>query len=75
MPPADEQRDPSAAESQEIVARAFGAEHAFFSTCGSSLSVKSAMLAVAGPGEKLLVARHAHKSVIAGLVLSGLQPD
>jgi len=27
MPPADEQRDPSAAESQEIVARAFGAEN------------------------------------------------
>src|SRR5439155_10480397 len=27
MPQADEQRDPSAAESQEIVARAFGAEN------------------------------------------------
>ncbi|GHF68893.1 ornithine decarboxylase [Amycolatopsis bartoniae] len=61
-------------EAQELMADAVGAEHTFFSTCGSSLSVKSAMLAVAGPHEKLLVARHAHKSVIAGLIVSGVQP-
>ncbi len=29
------------------MAEAAGADHAFFSTCGSSLSVKAAMLAVA----------------------------
>jgi arginine/lysine/ornithine decarboxylase len=34
---------------QELMAEAVHADHAFFSTCGSSLSVKSAMLAVAGP--------------------------
>src|SRR5689334_19649213 len=38
------------------MADAVGADHAFFSTCGSSLSVKSAMLSVAGPEEKLLLA-------------------
>src|SRR4051812_24554741 len=38
---------------QQLMADAVGAEHAFFSTCGSSLSIKSAMLAVAGPHEKL----------------------
>jgi arginine decarboxylase len=59
---------------QELMADAVHAEHTFFSTCGSSLSVKSAMLAVAGPHEKLLVARHAHKSVISGLILSGVDP-
>jgi arginine/lysine/ornithine decarboxylase len=59
---------------QELMADAVGAEHAFFSTCGSSLSVKSAMLAVAGPHEKLLVVRHAHKSVISGLIISGVDP-
>ncbi|MBB4895868.1 hypothetical protein FHS39_004949 [Streptomyces olivoverticillatus] len=46
---------------QRLMADAVHAEHAFFSTCGSSLSVKSAMPAVAGPHEKLLVARNAHK--------------
>ncbi len=60
---------------QELMADAVGAQHAFFSTCGSSLSVKAAMLAVAGGQEDgLLVGRDAHKSVIAGLVLSGMRP-
>ena len=59
---------------QELMADAVHAEHTFFSTCGSSLSIKSAMLAVAGPHEKLLVARQSHKSVISGLILSGVSP-
>ncbi|MFI0369179.1 aminotransferase class I/II-fold pyridoxal phosphate-dependent enzyme [Actinomadura sp. 1N219] len=59
---------------QELMADAVHAEQTFFSTCGSSLSVKSAMLSVAGPGEKLLVGRDAHKSVVSGLILSGVRP-
>ncbi|MDX3095551.1 ornithine decarboxylase [Streptomyces sp. ME19-03-3] len=61
-------------KAQELMADAVGAEHAFFSTCGSSLSVKSAMLSVAGPYEELVVGRDAHKSVISGLILSGQRP-
>jgi lysine decarboxylase len=59
---------------EELMAGAVGAEHAFFSTCGSSLSVKAAMLAVAGGKGDLLVSRDAHKSVVAGLIFSGVQP-
>src|SRR6195952_4416692 len=59
---------------EELMADAVGAEHAFFSTCGSSLSVKAAMLAVAGTDGDLLLGRDAHKSVVAGLVFSGLRP-
>ncbi len=59
---------------QELMADAVGADHTFFSTCGSSLSVKAAMLSVAGPHEKLLVGRDAHKSVISGLILAGIRP-
>ncbi|MEV6250810.1 ornithine decarboxylase [Streptomyces sp. NPDC051742] len=62
------------AEAQELMADAVGAEHTFFSTCGSSLSVKAAMLSVAGPHEKLVVGRDAHKSVVSGLVLAGIVP-
>ncbi|MDT9682917.1 ornithine decarboxylase [Streptomyces sp. TRM76323] len=61
-------------QAQELMADAVGAEHAFFSTCGSSLSVKTAMLAVAGPGEKLLISRNAHKSVIAAVIVNGVEP-
>ncbi|GII96526.1 aminotransferase class I/II-fold pyridoxal phosphate-dependent enzyme [Sinosporangium siamense] len=59
---------------QELMAHAVHAEHTFFSTCGSSLSIKAALLSAAGPREKLLVSRDAHKSVIAGLILSGVEP-
>ncbi|HKN99655.1 MAG TPA: ornithine decarboxylase, partial [Pseudonocardiaceae bacterium] len=61
-------------EAERLMADAVDADQAFFSTCGSSLSVKSAMLAVAGPGERLLLSRNAHKSVVAGLILSGVRP-
>lgn len=61
-------------QAQELMADAVGADQTFFSTCGSSLSVKTAMLSVAGPGEKLLVSRNSHKSVVAGLVLNGIEP-
>lgn len=61
-------------QAQELMADAVGADTTFFSTCGSSLSVKTAMLAAAGPGEKLLLSRNAHKSVIAGVIVNGTEP-
>ncbi len=61
-------------QAEELMAEAVRAEQAFFSTCGSSLSVKTAMISVAGPGEKLLVSRNAHKSVLSGVILSGIDP-
>ncbi|MFG2974442.1 hypothetical protein ACGFYY_15805 [Streptomyces sp. NPDC048331] len=58
-------------DAQAPMAEAVGAEHAFIPTCDSSLSVKSAMLSMAGPHEKLVVGRDTRKSVVSGLVLSG----
>ncbi len=62
------------ARAENLMAEAVHADHTFFSTCGSSLSVKAAMLAVTSPGHRLLVGRDAHKSVVAGLILSGVEP-
>lgn len=62
-------------DAEDLMAEAVGAEMAFFSTCGSSLSVKAAMMAVAGGVDGgLIVGRDSHKSVVAGLIFSGLQP-
>src|SRR3954465_6361001 len=61
-------------QAQDLMADAVHADKAFFSTCGSSLSVKTSIMSVAGPGEKLLISRNAHKSVISGLIISGVQP-
>lgn len=59
---------------EELMADAVHAEHTFFTTCGSSLSVKAAMLSVAGPHEKLLIGRDAHKSVVSGPIPAGIEP-
>ena len=61
-------------DAEDLMAEAVGAETAFFSTCGSSLSVKAAMLAVAGGDGGLILGRDSHKSIVAGLVFSGVQP-
>ena len=42
-------------KAEQLMAEAVGAEQAFFSTCGSSLSVKAAVLAVAAGKGDLLV--------------------
>src|SRR3954466_4347019 len=61
-------------QAEDLMADAVRAETTFFSTCGSSRSVKTAIMAVAGPGEKLLISRNAHKSVMAGVIVSGIVP-
>ncbi|WP_338890223.1 ornithine decarboxylase [Rhodococcus sovatensis] len=62
-------------DAEDLMADAVGARSAFFSTCGSSLSVKAAMMAVAGNHDGgLLVARDSHKAITAGLVFSGVRP-
>jgi arginine decarboxylase len=58
---------------EDLMAEAVGADVAWFSTCGSSLSVKAAMMAVAGGDGSLLIPRDSHKSVVAGLIFSGVQ--
>jgi arginine/lysine/ornithine decarboxylase len=61
-------------DAEDLMARAVGADTAWFSTCGSSLSVKAAMMAVAGGDGDLLVGRDSHKSIVAGLIFSGVAP-
>jgi arginine decarboxylase len=58
---------------QELTADAFGADRSFFSTNGSTLAVQAAVIAGARPGEKILVQRNAHKSAVAGAVMSGAE--
>jgi arginine/lysine/ornithine decarboxylase len=62
------------ATAQELFAEAMGAKQTLFSTNGSSLNARVAIMTVAGPGETLVVARNGHKSTVAGLILSGARP-
>lgn len=59
---------------QEKAARAFGADHCYFITNGTSTSNKIVLMAIAQPGEIIVVDRNCHKSHHYGAVLGGLQP-
>ncbi|WP_017297510.1 aminotransferase class I/II-fold pyridoxal phosphate-dependent enzyme [Nodosilinea nodulosa] len=59
---------------QDLAAAAFGADGTCFLANGSTCGIEAAILATAGPGDKIIVPRNAHRSVIAGLVLSGAMP-
>lgn len=59
---------------QELAAAAYAADHAFFLINGTSGGIHAMIMAAVGPGDKMLVPRNVHKSVFAGLVLSGGVP-
>ena len=59
---------------QAAAARAFGGDHAFFVTNGTSTSNKIVHQAVVRPGDIVLIDRDCHKSHHYGLVLAGGQP-
>ena len=61
-------------KAQEKAARAFGGDHVFFVTNGTSTSNKMAVQALVGPGDIVIVDRNCHKSHHYGMVLAGAQP-
>lgn len=59
---------------QDMAARAFGADHVFFVTNGTSTSNKMIEQALLTPGDIVIVDRNCHKSHHYGMVLAGAQP-
>ena len=57
-----------------MAARAFGADHVFFVTNGTSTSNKMVHQALVAPGDIVILDRNCHKSHHYGLVLAGGQP-
>ena len=61
-------------EAQELAADLFGAGHTFYLAAGSTLGVAAALLATVPHGHTVAMPRNVHRSVVAGLVLSGALP-
>ena len=59
---------------QEKAARAFGADHCYFVTNGTSTYNKIVLMAIAKPGDIIVVDRNCHKSHHYAMVLGGLKP-
>lgn len=61
-------------EAQELAADAYGADESFFSIHGTSGAIQAMIMSVVSDGDKILVPRNVHKSVTAGIILSGAIP-
>src|SRR3989339_1474607 len=61
-------------KSQSRASEIYDSKNSYYLTGGSSSGIIALMLATAGHGDKVLIARNAHKSVINALVLSGADP-
>ena len=61
-------------EAEEMAAEAFGAAYAFLMVGGTTSSVQSMVLSACKKGEKIILPRNVHRSVINALVLNGSIP-
>ncbi len=61
-------------EAEELAADAFGAAHAFLMVGGTTSAVQSMVLSVVKQGEKIILPRNVHRSVMGALVLCGAIP-
>jgi lysine decarboxylase len=59
---------------QMLAAELFGAQATFYLTAGSTLGIATALMAAAPHGGTVAMPRNIHRSVVAGLVLSGAMP-
>ena len=61
-------------EAEELIADAFGAAYAFLMVGGTTSSVQSMVLSTCKRGDKIILPRNVHRSVINALVLCGAIP-
>lgn len=61
-------------EAEELAADAFGAANAFFMVNGTTSAVQSMVLTACKKGDKIILPRNVHRSVINALILCGAVP-
>ncbi len=61
-------------QAQALAADAFGADYTFFSVQGTSGAIMTMILSVCSPGDKIIVPRNVHKSVMTAIIFAGAKP-
>ncbi|MFC3798089.1 aminotransferase class I/II-fold pyridoxal phosphate-dependent enzyme [Cohnella sp. GCM10012308] len=61
-------------EAQRLAADAFGADATFFSVQGTSTAIMAMILSVCGNGDKIIVPRNVHKSILSAIIFAGARP-
>ena len=76
MKPLDNLRHPVSVirDAEELAADAFGAAHAFLMVGGTTSAVQSMVLSAVKGGEKIILPRNVHRSVMGAMVLCGAIP-
>ncbi|MEW5785085.1 MAG: aminotransferase class I/II-fold pyridoxal phosphate-dependent enzyme [Bacillota bacterium] len=64
----------SIARAQELAAAVFQADRTYFLVNGSSAGLAAAIAALCRAGQSIVLSRHCHRSVAAGLIVSGAKP-
>ncbi|MCL5292755.1 MAG: aminotransferase class I/II-fold pyridoxal phosphate-dependent enzyme [Actinobacteria bacterium] len=61
-------------EAEHLAAKAYGADQTFFLSNGSTQGNYAMLMSFCGHGEKIIIPRNAHRSIVSGLILSGAAP-
>ena len=61
-------------DAEELAAEAFGAAHAFLMVGGTTSAVQAMILSVVKRGDKIILPRNVHRSVINAMILCGAVP-
>ncbi len=61
-------------EAQELAAKAFGAKKTFFLLNGSTAGNLALATALTKKGQKVIVNRNCHRSILTGMIISGTEP-
>ena len=61
-------------EAQELAAQAFGAKRTFFLLNGSTIGNLAIAMGLTKKGQKVIVNRNCHRSILTGLIISGAEP-
>src|SRR5699024_7163383 len=62
------------AEAEALASRFFGSDHTFFLVGGSTAGNLAMILSVCNSGDKIIVQRNSHKSILNGLELANADP-
>jgi arginine decarboxylase len=76
LPGLDDLHAPTGAiqEAEQLASEFFKSDHTFFLVGGSTVGNLAMIMACVQPGDKVIVQRNSHKSIMHGLELSGARP-
>ena len=61
-------------EAEKLAAEAFGAKCSFFLLNGSTIGNQALAMTISKRGQKVIVNRNCHRSILTGLIMSGAEP-